>query len=352
MKVTRVDGADHNWGDRSGWACVVRYGGIGDIVQASSVFPLIKKQGYKLAVNTDDGGLELLKHNPYVDELIVQKQGQIPHEELDDYWARAEKAFERYINLTGSIETSLLLHPSSKEYWLSKSERHGLTNVNYLEKTHDVSGVEHKFDAVFHSTKSERAWARKQRKKMGLHNKVVLWSLSGSSIHKAYPYVDEVVKELLEETLEVVVVFTGDYVCEILEFGWENTKRVHCTSGKWPIRKSLAFIEQADCIVGTETGLLNAAGLLQVPKVILLSHSTKENLTKHWKNTVALTPKNVSCYPCHRLHYDLRQNGEHGRPIAPSWKKTCNPHHLGGAVCAHAITPKEVKTAIYEALKI
>jgi hypothetical protein len=40
-----------------------------------------------------------------------------------------------------------------------------------------------------------------------------------------------------------------------------------------------------------------------VPKIVTLSHSSVENLTKHWKNCTNLTPKATPCYPCHQLHY-------------------------------------------------
>jgi len=38
-------------------------------------------------------------------------------------------------------------------------------------------------------------------------------------------------------------------------------------------------------------------------KILLLSHSSANNLAKHWKHTQALAPNDCACYPCHRLHY-------------------------------------------------
>jgi hypothetical protein len=37
-------------------------------------------------------------------------------------------------------------------------------------------------------------------------------------------------------------------------------------------------------------------------KVITLSHSSNENLTRHWVNTAAISPSGVACHPCHRIH--------------------------------------------------
>jgi hypothetical protein len=38
-----------------------------------------------------------------------------------------------------------------------------------------------------------------------------------------------------------------------------------------------------------------------MPKVVLLSHSSNENLTRDWVNAAALEA-NVACHPCHRIH--------------------------------------------------
>ena len=101
------------------------------------------------------------------------------------------------------------------------------------------------------------------------------------------------------------VVMVGDDYCKILEVGWEKEPRVHLQSGEWSIRQSMAFAEVADLIIGCETGLLNAAGSLSVPKIVTLSHSSEEMLTKHWKNVTALRqPEGVGCnkQPCRQLH--------------------------------------------------
>jgi hypothetical protein len=38
-------------------------------------------------------------------------------------------------------------------------------------------------------------------------------------------------------------------------------------------------------------------------KILLLSHSSANNLSKHWQHTQALAPSDCACYPCHQLHY-------------------------------------------------
>ena len=68
----------------------------------------------------------------------------------------------------------------------------------------------------------------------------------------------------------------------------------------------------------------------------MLSHSSSENLTKHWVNTTALEPVKIPCYPCHRMH--------HTSTFCPQDEK------LGASVCATSISPFHMFQAIGEAL--
>lgn len=45
----------------------------------------------------------------------------------------------------------------------------------------------------------------------------------------------------------------------------------------------------------------------------MLSHSSAENLTKHWLNTTTLEPncEKAPCFPCHRLHMDWQDDVKH-----------------------------------------
>ena len=118
----------------------------------------------------------------------------------------------------------------------------------------------------------------------------------------------------------------------MLELGWENEPRVKCLSGEIGIRETLALAQVADVVIGPETGVINAVAFEQNRKVVLLSHSSVENLTKHWVNTVSVKPVDVACYPCHRLHFD--------RSFCPQDEET------GAAVCQRSIHPAVVFEAI------
>jgi ADP-heptose:LPS heptosyltransferase len=117
-----------------------------------------------------------------------------------------------------------------------------------------------------------------------------------------------------------------------------DMKRISSIAGKWTIRQSLAYAQVADVICGPETGPLNAVAMENVPKVIYLSHSSADNLTKHWKNTITLEPDHAvaKCAPCHRLHH--------------TWQYCFKDEKTGAAVCASSIKPERVFKAIAEAL--
>jgi len=332
--------------------CVVRYGGMGDMIQVSSLFPLFKEQGYRVCVNVSERGKEILESDPNVDELLVQETDQVPNDRLTPYWERLEKCFDKFVQLSESIEGSLLLTPereeeirgervlveSSKDYNLSKEEIHEKYNVNYMERTHDIAGLPYKFLPKFYPTLEEKKHARRQRKKIK-SKYVILWALSGSSVHKVYPWTDAVMSRILMDRKDLSFVTVGDGLCELLEVGWEDEKRVVTKSGKWSVRETLAFLDVCDVVVGPETGVLNAASTLDCHKTVMLSHSSHENLSKHWKNTTALGPEDYPdyCFPCHKMHYGF---------------STCNrDKETGGAMCAAKINPKNVVEDILRNIK-
>lgn len=321
--------------------CIVRYGAFGDMLIISSILPLLKSEGYRICINASERGRDIIKSDPHVDEIIFQKTDAVPNNRLTEYWEKMAKCFDRFIQLSESIEKSLLLMPqrwgkikghnvilgASEHYDKSKEFIHNLCDKNYLEITHDIAGVPYEFNSKFYPYKSEKKWASKQRQKIKSKN-IVLWSLSGSSVHKVYPWTDIVMEEILKERDDVSFVTVGDDLCQLLERGWEKEKKIITKSGKWSIRKTLTFLDKCQVIVGPETGVMNAASMMDVHKCVMLSHSSQENISKHWKNTIAFEPsvEDCPCFPCHKMHFGFN---------------TCNrDEETGGAMCAVKTRPE------------
>jgi ADP-heptose:LPS heptosyltransferase/predicted SAM-dependent methyltransferase len=314
---------------------VVRYGAFGDLIQAASIFPALKKQGYHITLYTTPRGYEIVKADPHVDRIILQDDDQVPNHELGAFFENEKKKYTKWVNLCESVEGTLLAMPGRAVHFMPHNVRAKLMNVNYFEMTHDLAELPHKFAPKFYPTEAEKQWAQEERARIG-GKQLIVYVLSGSAPHKVWPHMDQLFARILASYPDARIVTFGDNSTELLERGWENESRVVLKAGKYGIRESLALLDVADMVIGPETGVLNAAGHMPMPKIVFLSHSSRENLTKHWVNTMALTPKDVSCYPCHQMHAD--------------WTH-CSRHPSGTALCQWNIDIDKAWNAVQRLLK-
>jgi len=291
-------------------AAVVRYGAYGDLLQASSVFSGLKKQGYHVTVYCSPPGMDVILHDPNIDDFYIQDKDQVPNPYLQEFWDHESKKYDKWVNLCESVEGTFLSIPGRTAHYFPPKARHELMDFNYIEFAHTIAGLPHDPQMYFYATQSEIEWAKKERSKMGEY--VIMWALAGSSVHKTWAGLDQTIASIMIEFPNVDVVLVGSTEAKILEQGWEKEKRVHLRSGVWNIRETLAFQKTCDMVVGPETGVLNAASQLSIPKVVFLSHSTEKNLTRDWTNTYSLISKNTTCPgrgnneapACHQLHYN------------------------------------------------
>lgn len=320
--------------------CVVRYGGFGDMLQAANVLPALKRQGFRVTVMTTPKGRDILEHDPNIDDWIIQDTDQVPNVELGAHFKQWAARFDRFVNLCESVEGTMLAMPGRANHGWPDAVRHRHMNANYLEFTSELASVPYKSEARFYASREEAKWATEYiAEHFGQDAFVIVWALAGSSLHKAYPWMDNAIARILLDIPQARIVLVGDEFCKILEQGWEAEDRVRCESGNLSIRETLTLASASDCVVGPETGVLNAVAFdAGIGKVCLLSHSSVENLTKHWLNTVAVTPAaEIGCYPCHRLHYT---------------EEFCDVHpEVGAAMCQFSINPSKVAEAVRRVYK-
>lgn len=331
------DEKDHFWKKRLGKKklLVIRYGVIGDVVQAASVFPYLKKQGWEwLTILTNPQGKVTLQNNPHIDEFLAHDWSQtLPLTQRYVFDALSSR-FDKSLNLTHIVENTLLVN-ERLHHWQSKTI-HKIANHNYWEIIHEVAQVRLPPTPGFFPTEEEKAHALEVRRQIGSDKKVVFWSLAGSAPHKWWPYTMKAIKQLLRERKDVFVVTWGEdkWLDGIKTFKHKRFR--HKTGeGGWSIRHALTFAEVADVVFGSETGVLSSVGMLRVPKVIWLSHSSEENLTKWWKNAFVIKPHSCECHPCHKLHPDKTC------PLDPKTK---------ASKCAASISIREVLDAIKKQL--
>lgn len=318
---------------------IIRYGAWGDVIQMSSILPGLKKEGYHITLYTTDRALQAIEHEPLIDRFVVQAHEQVPNSWLGPFWAHLKKKYDRFINLSESVEASLLAMPDRTEsMWWSTAARHAHMNQNYVEFTHKIAEVPYEGCRMrFVETPKEREWAEGEAKKLK-GAPLILWVISGSSVHKVWPYMDIVVGQLMKTFPEARVVTVGDERCKIIEDAWKNEPRVIRRSNVWSIRETMAFAKVCNLVMGPETGVLSAVAMEPMPKVLMLSHSSPENLPRDWVNTHVLHSKETPCWPCHKMIYNWDQ---------------CNKFEKTGvAHCMSHIHPQDVWKTVLEALEV
>jgi ADP-heptose:LPS heptosyltransferase/predicted SAM-dependent methyltransferase len=279
-------------------AAVVRIGAHGDALWAASPVALLKEQGYHVTVYTARTGGEILRHDPNIDDLIVMPDGVLTDEELIAYWANEAVKYDRWVNLVGSVEGRLLAHVQDVNFYLPDRLRRKFMGRNYLEMVHDYADLPYDFRQKFYPTDEERELAAGFRAKLA--GPMVVIAPGGSSPTKTWPHTQRLMQILAARGVYSVVL--GNLRED--EFGpIEEIDPYGLVLGmQLPVRVALALALTADAVVATESLIANAVAFEPMLKVITLSHSSHENLTKHWVNTAAVEPEGVSCHPCHRIH--------------------------------------------------
>lgn len=284
-----------------GRACIARYGAIGDMIMVSPLIRKLAEDGYEVTMNVTPYCAEVLRHNPYVSNIVIQERDAIPNAELGAYWAEWSGDYEKYINLSESIEGSLLKVEGRRDFYTTKAwrdERYGSTN--YFDQTMRLGGYPEatgtKGELYFsRSEEKAAAWVRKRYEDKFL----ILWALKGSSYHKQYPLLQPVLCDWLDTHPDAFCLLAGAGADAPLQF---EHPQVLGTAGSIPLREVFALTKVVDLVAGPESAITNAAGCYATPKMVMLSHSSHENLCKYWENDYCLHP-NSACYPCQSLHY-------------------------------------------------
>lgn len=288
-------------------ALVVRPGAFGDVLIVSPVFRALKEKGYKTYAFVGERGREILKNNPYVDEIVFYDKEGKENPDISKDYEKAKKQVDPdwYKDFSESIEVNLALHPRSPSYIYTKEERRAKCDKNYYEETGkwcdlDLSTNGKILPEVYFS--DEEIGKANLVTKNDKFN--ILWCLSGSGANKAYPWVDYIIGDVLKNHNDVHFITVGDERCKIIET--VKDEEITNLSGEISMRDSMALTHVVDLVVSPDTGVLHASGACEVPKIGILGHTTKENITKHFINdyTIDADEEKCQCAPCFRLIYD------------------------------------------------
>lgn len=289
---------------------LVRYGAWGDSIIITPLIRAIKKAGHELYMHTSEMGMQVLAGNPNIDKFIPYKTSSVPDHKLKSHWEDLAKkeGCDLMVNMCESIERALSFHPIDPMYSWTKSERAKIGDKNFYEYAFEHAkkqGLDVEPDG-FHG---ELFFTDKEHDEMKclfdqfLGKFVILWGLSGSGLNKAYPWVDNVIADVLRANKEVVFITTGDELCQALEQG--EDERVIRKSGRWTVRQSSLACKYADLVVAPDTGLIHASGCFDTPKIGLIGSNSLNNITKHFVNDHSIQADSdiVPCAPCYRLIY-------------------------------------------------
>lgn len=282
-------------------AGIVRLGGNGDALWAASVAAEFHAQGYEVTAYLGTNGADVLRHDPHIARIVTLPGNILEESDLIEFFAHQATHFDKWVNLIGSVEGRLLPHQSVGDFYLPHAVRHQLMNHNYLDMVHTYAQIDGApVRQKFHPSAEERALAKKLRSE--LPGPVVLISPTGSGPFKAWPHTQECMRLLALENVYSVMVGDLKHLPDLDLVNVRGIDYGHIVGQEWPLRLALAYALQCDAVVGTESVFANAVAYEEhIPKVVMLSHSSVENLTRDWPNTVSLEAP-VACHPCHRIH--------------------------------------------------
>jgi ADP-heptose:LPS heptosyltransferase len=339
-----------------GWAGVARLGGIGDNLIAASVLAPLKRLGYMVEVIASSPQHVVFHHNPHIDKLSVKNVEQdLPQNDIQAWqkWFESRShEYDHFVHLSHSCEGRHALFKNNTSFYWSPEYRRKLCAGSYLETVHDIAGVPYEFGPLFYTSTEEKQHAQADKAKVG--PRCIAWVLSGTRIDKIYPYAPLTIARILQELHIPVILFgaTGKeemmakIILEVVEQHHNTSQGLHLALSPhdaeekgnygqvWSLRRSLALLQACDLVITPDTGPAWSVAFEPMPKIMLLSHASVENITKHWVNTVTLhaDPEKVPCWPCHRLHDD------------PS---TCVPNKENtGASCISDISVERILTTV------
>jgi len=281
----------------------------------SATFPFLREQHSGISLEVNMKGLELFVNDPRFDYVSVfDLQSYDEHEQIVGYHARWDKIREdcekngrRFLNFWSSLENSCLLYEFNEDVKLPLEERRKKYNGNYYEKAFESAelkipdGWVHENTFHFHDTEiaTMERWRERNEDYFCL-----LMVLGGSSRQKVFPWVQDFSKKLIDTYPKMKIYLLGgnEFIPDI----WQYERTFSLVTGASDVnlryKQAMLLTKYADYVVGGETGLLIAAGMMGTPKTCLFTISNKNQLVNYHRNDFSLQSK-ADCSPCHVMAY-------------------------------------------------
>lgn len=306
---------------KTGWAAIARFGGVGDNLIAAAGLRALHAAGYKVEMISQAPQAVLFENNPFVDKLSVYEKGDLPSDQAAwlAWFNLRSKEYAHFLNLSHSIESRHAAFPGMTSFWWPAHYRRKLFAGSYIETVFELLDLPPVFGPLFFPTEAEKQQALATRRALG-DGPIIGWCMSGTRLDKVYPQAPMVIARLIKELGAQVVMLAAPPPYRDFELCKQALDMVTAQNGSaagllhagspsmdnqtWPIRRILTFAMGCDLMIGPDTGPMWGVAFEPLPKILLHSHASVENITKHWVNTTSLCadPRRVDCWPCHRLH--------------------------------------------------
>ena len=332
---------------------VLRLSSIGDIVQATSPLATLRNRfpNARIDFMTLSHFAPLLENQPSINRIIKINSSE-PVMTLRSMGNRIDEEYDLVVDLHNSLRTKIMrrriVNTETLVYKKPRWKRLKLFQLHindfadgfnqrtlYHECLNPVlngqTDISHTEISISENEKNQVTEVLKQK---GFKHdylvvipsaawKTKLWSVDGYT---------SVFSTLLKET-DLSIIILGsvkDNICDEIDM---DDSRVLNLKGKTDLRTSLAIINNAKVVMGSDTGLVHAAEALGVSAVMIMGPTSVETGGGTFlENSVTLANEDLWCRPC-------SQNGK-----TPCYRKE--------QYCMTSITPENVINSINSILSV
>lgn len=282
----------------------------------SSTLPFLFEQHSNVHLEVNLKGLDIFINDPRFDYISVcdyswLNDGQ-QYESYVARWDKVEKDCKkngrRFLNFWNSIENSCVLYEFNPDVkMLSLQERASKYNQNYYEKTFEAAEIKMPANWIhentIHFSNEEIGLMERWHDRTKDYFKLLV-PLGGSSRQKVFIWMQDFCKKLVDTYPKLFVYLVGGN--ELANDVWEYQRTISYVNGASPhkisYKQAILMTKFADFVLGPETGLLTAAGMMGTPKTCLFTISNVNQMVKYHRNDYSIQSK-ADCSPCHVMAY-------------------------------------------------
>lgn len=254
-----------------------KLGGVGDVLFNSVVAKAIKinypkaKITYAVTYDYYGGTLKILaEHNPYIDRVVNCK--------IED-----SEVYDLCIDITSAEMNYEARHqPKITKSRIELHLAHAGIWCEDRKPVYCVTDEEHRIAID---------WL-KEREILG--KKLIGFELRSNAENRNWPidYYKELANKLLEKKNTAVILF--DHIKNSLE--WNQERVYHCIGEK--IELVAALMEECDCFIAPDSGLLHLAGALDISVIGIFGQIDGLCRTKEYSKAQVIQLKEPKCIPC------------------------------------------------------